>query len=45
MNVSKNHVMWARCHFVGLTSAIVWTVWSSALRTEANRSVVARTRP
>ena len=43
-NVSKNQVTCARCHFVGLTSGMVWTVWSSALRTEASRSVVARTR-
>ena len=44
MKVSKNHVTCARCHLVGLTSGMVWTVWSSALRTEASRSVVARTR-
>ena len=23
--VSQNHVVWARCHFVGDTSAIDWT--------------------
>ena len=40
---TKNQVTCARCHFVGLTSGIVWTVWSSALSTEARRSVVVRT--
>ena len=27
--VSKNHVVCARCHLVGLASGIDWTVWSS----------------
>src|SRR2546425_12193073 len=30
MNVSKNHVVCARCHLVGLASGMDWTVWSSA---------------
>src|SRR5436305_3079180 len=42
-NVSKNHVVWARCHFVGLTSGIDWTVWSSADSGAASASVNART--
>ena len=43
--VSKNQVACARCHLVGLTSGTVWTVWSSALRGAARRSVVRRTSP
>src|SRR5581483_2487511 len=42
-NVSKNHVVCARCHLVGLTSGMDCTVWSSPLRGSAKRSVVART--
>ena len=41
--VSKNHVVWARCHLVGLTSFIDWTVWSSGLRGVARCSVRERT--
>ena len=42
-NVSKNHVTCARCHFVGDTSGIDWTVWSSGLSGAASRSVCERT--
>ena len=38
-NVSKNQVVWARCHFVGLTSGIDWTTWSSADSGAASASV------
>ena len=41
--VSKNQVVCARCHLVGLTSGIVWTVWSSALRGAERHSVIPRT--
>ena len=41
--VSKNHVVWARCHLVGLASGIDCTVWSSALSGAASRSVSDRT--
>jgi hypothetical protein len=41
--VSKNHVTWARCHFVGDTSGIDWTVWSSGERGAARVSVAERT--
>src|SRR5271169_1614322 len=44
MKVSKNQVVWARCHLVGLTSGIDWTVWSSAERGAASSSVTARTQ-
>ena len=37
--VSKNHVTCARCHFVGETSGMDWTVWSSGERGAARRSV------
>ena len=30
-NVSKNQLVWARCHLVGLASAIGWITWSSAV--------------
>ena len=40
--VSKNQVVWARCHLVGLTSGMDCTVWSSADRGEANDSVSDR---
>ena len=43
-NVSKNQVTWARCHFVGETSGIDWTVWSSGDSGAASASVSARTR-
>ena len=36
-NVSKNHVVCARCHFAGLASGIDWIAWSS--------TSAARTRP
>ncbi len=42
-NVSKNHVTWARCHLVGETSGIDWTVWSSGESGAARLSVCART--
>ena len=42
-NVSKNQVTWARCHLVGETSGIDWTVWSSGESGAARVSVVART--
>ena len=42
-NVSKNQVTWARCHLVGRTSAIDWTVWSSGESGAASVSVWART--
>ena len=40
--VSKNQVVWARCHLVGLTSGIDWTVWSSGDSGAASASVSAR---
>ena len=43
MNVSKNHDVCPRCHLVGLTSGIDWTVWSSGDSGAARASVVART--
>ena len=42
-NVSKNHVVCARCHFVGLTSGIDWMVWSSGESGLASSSVRLRT--
>ncbi len=36
-------MVWARCHFVGLTSGIDWTIWSSALSGSARASVTDRT--
>ena len=44
MKVSKNQVVWARCHLVGLASGIDWTVWSSAESGEAKLTELARTR-
>ncbi len=41
--VSKNQVTWARCHFVGETSGIDWTVWSSGESGAASVSVKDRT--
>src|SRR6185312_2595659 len=43
MKFSKNQVTWARCHLVGLTSGIDWTVWSSGESGAASASVLART--
>src|SRR6516225_6273326 len=43
MNCSKNQVVWARCHLVGLASAIDWTIWSSGDIKAARCSVSART--
>ena len=40
---SKNHVVCARCHFVGLASAIDCTHWSSTLRGLAALRLAART--
>src|SRR5262249_57873163 len=42
-NCSKNQVVCARCHLVGLASAIDCTTWSSALKEAVRRSVSART--
>lgn len=41
--VSKNHVVWAKCHFGGLTSETGWGIWSSALRGAHSRSLRERT--
>jgi hypothetical protein len=41
--VTKNHETCAWCHFVGLTSGIACTTWSSADRGAHRRSVVRRT--
>ena len=43
-NVSKNQVVWARCHLVGLTSSIDWTTWSSGASGSASCSVSCRVR-
>ena len=43
--VSKNHEVWARCHLVGLTSGMDWTVWSSGESGAARVSVNSRTSP
>src|ERR1700719_3312835 len=43
MNVSKNQVVWARCHLVGLTSGIDCTTQSSGARFSANLAVKFRT--
>src|SRR5262249_15585959 len=42
-NVSKNQVTCARCHFVGDTSGIDCTVWSSGDSGAASSSVLDRT--
>src|SRR3954454_18175246 len=39
MNVSKNQLVCARCHFVGLTSGIDWIAWSSGERLAARLSL------
>ena len=41
--VSKNQVVWARCHFAGLASGIDCRLWSSMLRGEQSRIEVCRT--
>ncbi len=41
--VSKNHDVCARCHLVGLTSGMDWTVWSSGESGAARASVRSRT--
>ena len=41
--VSKNQVVCARCHLVGLASGIDWTIWSSGDSGAARRSVSPRT--
>src|ERR1700682_1353802 len=43
INVAKNQVVWARCHFAGLASGIDCTNWSSGDRGAARRSVSFRT--
>src|SRR5580658_4533618 len=43
-NSSKNQVVCARCHFVGLASGMDCTHWSSADRAPASLSVSCRTR-
>src|SRR5262249_42617113 len=43
MNVSKNHVVCARCHFVGLASGIDWIDWSSGVSGSASRALCRRT--
>src|SRR5438046_10119508 len=43
MKVSKNQVVCARCHFVGLTSGIDCTTQSSGARFSANLAVKFRT--
>src|SRR5262245_33702693 len=42
-NCSKNQVVCARCHLVGLASGIDCTAWASALKGAARCSVSART--
>src|SRR5438874_8288507 len=44
MKVSKNHVVCARCHFVGLTSGIDCTTQSSGCRLRQRRMLKSRTR-
>ena len=43
MKVSKNQLVCARCHFVGLTSGIDWIDWSSGVRLAASASLSRRT--
>src|SRR4051794_31682617 len=43
MNVSKNQVVCAKCHLVGLASGIDWINWSSAESGAASASVWRRT--
>src|SRR5262245_43681192 len=40
--VSKNQVVWARCHFVGLVTGIDCSCWSSSDSRAANDSVRSR---
>ena len=40
--VSKNQVVWARCHFVGLASAMDCTPWSSGERPCASKVLAAQ---
>lgn len=42
-NASKNQLVCARCHLVGLASAIGWTIWSSADSGAHSVTVRART--
>jgi hypothetical protein len=42
-NVSKNHVVCARCHFVGLASGIDWIAQSSGDSPATSASVSRRT--
>src|SRR5712671_1487100 len=42
MKVSKNQLVCARCHFVGLTSGIDWIAWSSGERLAASASDCCR---
>src|SRR5262245_59717809 len=41
---SKNHVVCARCHFVGLASGMACTPWSSAASGAASDMLVSRAR-
>ncbi len=41
---SKNQVVCARCHFVGLVSGMACTTWSSAASGAASNMLVSRTR-
>src|SRR5471032_1818841 len=43
MNVSKNHVVCARCHLTGLASGIDWIAQSSAVSGAARPRVTSRT--
>ena len=43
IKVSKNQLVCARCHFVGLTSGIDWIAWSSGIRLAARASLCRRT--
>src|SRR5450830_365707 len=43
MKVSKNHVVWARCHLTGLASGIDWAPQSSFDSGAASASVWPRT--
>src|SRR6056297_998985 len=43
MKVSKNQVVWARCHLIGLASGMACRFWSSGPRSATSRSVASRT--
>ena len=43
MNVSKNHVVWAICHFAGLASAHDCTIMSSAVSGAQSSRLCCRT--